>query len=390
MAVAEIEPHGRHRPVEQARLVLVPADDLVLRVDDRRFDAAWPRASPGGLPRSSCRSWGLLSEMRAMIAGRGEMASGQASASRRPLPRRVWPSLDGDGGRCRLRSPWNGSSSPRVSPGARPAPPTRWKARPLADGAGPTTWHEFTHRRAGCRTARRETSPAITTTATGRTSRSWSGAGAEGLPVLGRVGTDLPRAGQLNQKGLDFYDRLVDCAPGSGHPAVADHLPPGGAALARARGRIRRSASRWITWSSWAPRCSERLGDRVTELDHDQRADDPRRVRVFPRRVPARAGSSPCAACSTASTTCSWRTRGCAMPGLPLGDRADIGLAHHSVWMAPADAEPRTGRRAAAFMDDVANRTVLDPILRGAYPAERLDAAAPLLPAGLRDGTSRR
>ena len=66
-----------------------------------------------------------------------------------------------------------------------------------------------------------------------------------------------------------------------------------------------------------------------------------------------------------------------------LGARGDIGIAHHSVWIAAADENRGRDVRAAAFMDDVANRTVLDTILRGTFPQSVAARLRPFLPRGL-------
>src|SRR5271157_6598287 len=81
---------------------------------------------------------------------------------------------------------------------------------PLADGAGPTNWHEFTHRRrtvldgtngdTACDHYRRYPDDIAQMRHLGarayRFSIGWA-----------RV---MPEAGRVNEKGLDFYQRLVD------------------------------------------------------------------------------------------------------------------------------------------------------------------------------------
>jgi beta-glucosidase len=52
--------------------------------------------------------------------------------------------------------------------------------------------------------------------------------------------------------------------------------------------------------------------------------------------------------------------------------RGSIGLAHHAVWMTPADPGSERDAAAAGFMDAVANRTVLDTLFRGSYPKEAM------------------
>ncbi len=54
----------------------------------------------------------------------------------------------------------------------------------------------------------------------------------------------------------------------------------------------------------------------------------------------------------------------------------NVGLTHQSVWITPADQGRARDVQAATFMDDMANRIVLDAITRGTYPARALPRLA--------------
>src|SRR5208283_491404 len=81
---------------------------------------------------------------------------------------------------------------------------------PLADGAGPTTWHEFSHRKGRIRDG-----------STGDVACDHYNRFEEDIEHMRRLGLRayrfspgwgriFPEEGRINQRGLDFYDRLVD------------------------------------------------------------------------------------------------------------------------------------------------------------------------------------
>ena len=65
------------------------------------------------------------------------------------------------------------------------------------------------------------------------------------------------------------------------------------------------------------------------------------------------------------------------------GTHREIGLAHHALWLAPANPDLPKDREAADRMDDLANRWVLDAILRGSYPETVLRAFGLFFPRRL-------
>ena len=70
--------------------------------------------------------------------------------------------------------------------------------------------------------------------------RHHAGARTRCVPVLDRLAADPAQraAARSSQRGLDFYDRLVDALLAAGIAPVADALPLGPAAGARRRGRL--------------------------------------------------------------------------------------------------------------------------------------------------------
>ena len=192
----------------------------------------------------------------------------------------------------------------------------------------------------------------------------------------------LPQGrGAVNAAGLDFYDRLVDELLATGS-AVRDALPLGHAAGARGRGRL-------------------------------AVARDRRRVRRVRRSGRARGSAT---ACSTGSrTTSRGSSRGSGTAGATTRpgrtrDPEALAAAHHlllshgrAVEILRRDAPdaagrhhaeprprrtrrattPRTARRRAGSTGSH-NRWFLDPIFRGAYPADMLEAWAESMPRGPR------
>jgi len=57
-----------------------------------------------------------------------------------------------------------------------------------------------------------------------------------------------------------------------------------------------------------------------------------------------------------------------------------IGIAHSFLAISPADSDRARDVEAAAFMDELANGSVLDPLLRGGYPPRVLSRMGRFLP----------
>jgi beta-glucosidase len=241
---------------------------------------------------------------------------------------------------------------------------------PLADGAGPTTWHEFTHRRG---TVRDGTNGDVACDHYRRFAQDVGLAAGLGLGAYrfsvgwGRI---FPEKGRFNQKGLDFYQRLVDSLLEAGlQPWLTIMHLEEPLWLARAGGFTRREAVDHLVELGMV--LFRSLGDRVknwiTINEPTIHAVCGYLLGEFPpgRRY-ALHGLFHCL-----HHLLLGHARLCEAWSATRGD-GHIGLAHHSVWTSPADPARERDVAAAAFIDEVANRTVLDAIFRGAYPSRVL------------------
>jgi beta-glucosidase len=247
---------------------------------------------------------------------------------------------------------------------------------PLADGAAPTNWHEFAHRRGAIRDG-----------TTGDIACDHYHRYPEDIAEMQRMGLKayrfsvgwgriFPEPGRLNARGLDHYDRMVDRLAAAGiepwltifhleeplwlshmggfsNRAAVDHLVELGGALF---GRLGDRVHNWITVNE--PTVYAYLGNVTGEFP--------------PGRKLNLRGALSCL---------HHLLLGHARLVEAHGGRAGmIGLAHHAAWVAPADPESSRDREAAALMDDLANRSVLDPVLLGTYPARVRERLGRFLP----------
>ncbi len=249
---------------------------------------------------------------------------------------------------------------------------------PLADGAGPTTWHQFTHRRG---TVQDGTNGDIACDHYRRYREDIEHARRLGLGAYrfsagwGRI---FPEKGRLNQKGLDFYQRLVDSLLEAGiQPWLTIMHLEEPLWLARAGGFARREAVDHLVELGRV--LFRALGDRVkgwiTVNEPTIHAVCGYFLGEFPpgRRYALR-GLFHCL-----HHLLLGHARLCEAWGAECG-KGLIGLAHHSLGTSPADPDRERDEAAARFMDETANRAVLDAIFRGAYPREVLRRLWPFFP----------
>ncbi len=254
------------------------------------------------------------------------------------------------------------------------------EGHPLADGAAPSNWHRFAHRRGRIR---------------GNDNgdlacdhyRRWMedvghmaelGLGAYRFSVAWpRV---VPEPGRVNARGLDFYDRLVDALleKGTGPFATLFHwdLP---AWLEDRGGFTRRGAVEHLEFYGQA--LFRALGDRVR---HWITINEPVSVAacgyLYGTHAPGLRG----------------RVRQCLAVNHHLllgharlvrlfrqsGGAGEIGISEHQIWLRPLDpADPRD-LAASGRMDAFANRLYIDPLFFGRYPPEVLRRAGRRLPRG--------
>jgi len=251
---------------------------------------------------------------------------------------------------------------------------------PLADGAGPSTWHEFTHLRGrikdstngdvACDHYRRYRSDVALMKEIGLRAYRFSAGWARIYPDEGRV----------NERGLDFYDRLIDgllqagIAPlltifhleeplwlarmgGFADRASVDHLVEYGTTLMRRYGdRVKM----WCTINE--PTIYSYQGYATGEFPPAHLFDLRGVLRCTHHFLLAHARL--CDACAA------------------LVPDATIGISHYYMRVLPARPSREKDVRAAEFMDCVGNRAILDPLFRGTYPEPVLKRLGLFLPRG--------
>ncbi len=238
---------------------------------------------------------------------------------------------------------------------------------PLADGAGPSIWHRFSHtpgRTVGGQTGdvacdhyRRMPEDVAMMADLGLQAYRFSVAWGRVLPE----GT-----GRVNEAGLDFYDRLVDRLAEAGiEPMLTLYHWDLPAALDDRGGWLNRDVADWF--ADYARAVARRLGDRVDRwitLNEPWVTMDGGYVRgglapghrVFEEGALAAHHQLLAHAGGTAA--------------LRAEDAGEVGIAINLEPKVPATSRPEdvaAAARAEAYM----NRIFLDPIVHGRYP-ERL------------------
>jgi beta-glucosidase len=252
---------------------------------------------------------------------------------------------------------------------------------PLADGAGATNWHEFTHRRG-----------TVQDGTTGDVACDHYHRYRDDIRLMKDLGLHayrfsvgwariFPEPGVVNQKGLDFYERLVDAVLAAGiQPWLTIFHFEEPAWLARAGGFSRRDSVDHLV--RLGTTLFERLGDRVhnwiTINEPTIYSFQGRGVGQFPpgKKLDLYGMARTIHFLLLAhSRLCEAWAAG--------GHTGLIGLAHHALAVAPANADRSRDREASDRMDDLANRWVLDAILRGSYPQTVLRSFRVFLPRSL-------
>ena len=183
---------------------------------------------------------------------------------------------------------WSTNGALSFPPGfawGRPPPPTRSRARPTRTAAGCPSGTPSATRLARSTATTRATSPATTTTATARTSASSPRSAS--TPTASRSpgrGSSRAAAAPVNQKGLDFYDRLRRRAARSAASRRPRPCTTGTCRRTPGRGRLGRPRHR-ARFADYAAIVAEALGDRVDALDHPERAPGRGQPRLPARRA---------------------------------------------------------------------------------------------------------
>jgi beta-glucosidase len=237
---------------------------------------------------------------------------------------------------------------------------------PLADGAGPSIWHRFSHT-PGC--VRDGDTGDVACDHYHRFRDDVAlmrelGLGAYRFSIAwGRV---LPEGtGRVNERGLDFYRRLVDALREAGIEPVATlyhwDLP---AALDDRGGWLNRDVAAWF--SEYAAVCYEALDDRVelwATLNEPWVVTDG----GYLTGVLAPGHRSPFAAARAGHNLL--RAHAAAVEAYRAAGRHRIGVVVNLEPKHPA-SDRVEDRAAAARADAYLNRHYLDPLLLGRYPEE--------------------
>jgi beta-glucosidase len=251
---------------------------------------------------------------------------------------------------------------------------------PLEDGASPSIWHEFSHKRGKIKDG-----------STGDIACDHYHRYADDVRAIKDLGLRayrfsiawpriFPEPGRLNPKGLDFYRRLVDSLLENGiepFPTLFHwDLPTW---LEREGGFVKRgSVDRFMEYSTAVLRA---LGDRVkswiTINEPSIFAFFGYTTGTFPpgRKMDLRSSYHVSHHLLLAHARLVE-----AFPALVPGGK--IGLAHHFVWVAPRDASKQKDLETAAFMDDGANRFYMDAMFHGRYPERVIDRMGRFFPRG--------
>jgi beta-glucosidase len=254
------------------------------------------------------------------------------------------------------------------------------EGNPTADGAGASNWHIHTHKPGRVKD---NTNGDLACDHYHRYPEDIGHMKALGLNAyrFSMAWTRIfPESGQVNQKGLDFYDKLVDglCAAGIEPWLTIFHLEEP-LWLARVGGMTKRaSVDRLVDYGATLMR---RYGDRVKNWIT---INEPTIYAFFgyatgqfpPSRKNDLRGMlhslhhlllAHCRLCG-------------AFPSLVPAGR--VGLSHSFLWVSPADPSREKDKQAAAFMDEAANGFILDPLFHGRYPQRVVKRLGIFLPRG--------
>ncbi len=251
---------------------------------------------------------------------------------------------------------------------------------PLADGAGPSIWHEFSHRRG---TIMDGTNGDVACDHYHRHPEDVGHMKELGLTAY-RFSVSWPRvfpeAHRRNQKGLDFYSRLVDrlLAAGIEPWATIFHWDEP-VWLERKGGFVLREAVDHLV--EYAETLFRTLGDRVKSwISVNEPLNYSSLGYVLGYFPPGRrndiSGMFHCAHhLLLAHARLSQALK-------QAGAGARLGIAQAKIWISPKNAASVRDHLAADFMDQALNRFFMDPFFRGAYPERVLGKIRRHMPKG--------
>ncbi len=257
---------------------------------------------------------------------------------------------------------------------------------PLADGASPSIWHEFSHKRGkirdgtngdvACDHYRRYTNDVALMKELGLTAYRFS----VSWPRI------VPEPGRLNQKGLDFYSRLVDCLLAAGiEPWLTIFHWDAPVWLEKMGGFLKRSAIDQLV--EYGDRLFRNLGDRVKSwLSLNEPSIFASLGYILGYFPPGRKNDlRGMFHCAHHLLLAHARLRAAMKSSVTDGR---MGMALAQIWISPKDAGNARDRNAADFMDQALNRFFIDPLYLGSYPSRVLSRMARFLPRGFENDLS--
>jgi len=241
------------------------------------------------------------------------------------------------------------------------------------DGRGPSVWDTFCARPG-----------AVANGDTGAVACDHYHRYREDVALLKELGVDSYRfsiawprilptgTGEVNPRGLDFYDRLVD-------ELLAAGIQPSATLFHWDTPQVLEDAGGWagreITehFAAYASVVGERLGDRVRRW---MTVNEPNVVTMLGYAVGHHAPGRTLGFDALPVAHHLLLGHGMAVQALRAAGCTDIGTAtnHAPVWPAGDSDEDR---QAAAFYDNLWNWTFADPVLRGRYPVEGTEQGFP-------------
>jgi len=251
---------------------------------------------------------------------------------------------------------------------------------PLEDGACPSNWHEFTHQPGKVMDGTNGDIACDHFHRYPEDVKAMADMGLKGYRFSIAWTRVFPEPGKVNQKGLDFYDRLIDALLGAGIQPLATlfHLEEP-LWIARAGGMRNRSTVDHLL--DFGTTVMRRFGDRlknwVTINEPTIYAWSCFAIGEFP---PGRKNDLRGMLASIHHMLLAHSRLCQALPSIIPG--GTIGLAHHFLWVSPANPQRERDLQAAGFMDAAANSLVLDALFRRQYPQLVVKRLARFFPRG--------
>jgi len=186
--------------------------------------------------------------------------------------------------------------------------------------------------------------------------------------------------GQVNQEGLDYYDRLTDAILERGlqpHQTLYHWEMP--SALADLGGWTHPDVHNWF--GDYVEVIDAKIGDRMTSI---ATINEPWCVAYLSHFIGAHAPGQRDIRATSRAMHHILKAHGEAMTRLRAKGRDNLGIVLNFEYPTPATDTPED-IKAAAVQDAIYNRWFIEAITKGTYPAEALNGFAPHMPIGWED-----